>query len=77
MAFQDSLLVKYDPDTGKFSHYELPVVNEVPYALNVDRERGVVWVNGNQSDTILGFDIASENWEGLPHATAALFHPRH
>ena len=66
VAFQDSLLVKYAPDTGKFTHYELPVVNEVPYALNVDRERGKVWVNGNQSDTILGFDIASENWEVYP-----------
>jgi virginiamycin B lyase len=66
VAFQDSLLVKYDPDTGEFSDYELPVVNELPYALNVDRERGVVWVNGNQSDTILAFDIGSESWKVYP-----------
>tara|TARA_R110002110_G_scaffold415561_2_gene650953 strand:+ start:182009 stop:183766 length:1758 start_codon:yes stop_codon:yes gene_type:complete len=66
VAFQDSLLVKYDPVTGRFTDYELPVVNEVPYALNVDRERGVVWVNGNQSDTILGFDIATESWKVYP-----------
>ena len=38
----------------------------MPYALNVDRERGKVWVNGNQSDTILGFDIASESWKVYP-----------
>ncbi len=38
----------------------------MPYALNVDRERGVVWVNGNQSDTILAFDIADESWEVFP-----------
>ena len=66
VAFQDSLLVKYDPNTESFTSYELPVVNEVPYALNVDRQRGMVWVNGNQSDTILGFDIASENWKVYP-----------
>lgn len=66
VAFQDSLLVKYDPKTDRFTPYELPVINEVPYALNVDRERGVVWVNGNQSDTILGFDIASETWQVYP-----------
>ena len=66
VAFQDSLLVKYDPDTGVFSSYELPVVNEIPYALNVDKKRGVVWVNGNQSDTILGFDIATETWKVYP-----------
>ncbi len=66
VAFQDSLLVKYAPATGKFTSYKLPVINEVPYALNVDRERGMVWVNGNQSDTILSFDIASEQWQVYP-----------
>lgn len=66
VAFQDSLLVKYDPQADVFTKYELPVINEVPYALNVDRQRGVVWVNGNQSDTILGFDIATESWKVYP-----------
>ena len=66
VAFQDSLLVKYDPTKAIFSKYELPVVNELPYALNVDRDRAVVWVNGNQSDTILSFDIASEQWRVYP-----------
>jgi len=66
VAFQDSLLVKYNPGTEVFSSYQLPVVNEIPYALNVDRQRAVVWVNGNQSDTILGFDIATETWKVYP-----------
>ncbi len=66
VAFQDSLLVKYDPAAEKFTHYELPVINELPYALNVDRQRGTVWVNGNQSDTILAFDIDSESWKVYP-----------
>ncbi len=66
VAFQNGLLVKYDPSTKAFTQYELPVVNELPYALNVDRDRGVVWVNGNQSDTILSFDIASESWKVYP-----------
>ena len=66
VAFQDSLLVKYDPKADAFTKYELPVINELPYALNVDRDRGVVWVNGNQSDTILSFDIATEAWKVYP-----------
>ena len=66
VAFQDSLLVKYDPAADQFTRYELPVVNELPYALNVDRQRGVVWVNGNQSDTLLSFNIASEQWQVYP-----------
>ena len=66
VAFQDSLLVKYDPGTNLFSSFELPVINEIPYALNVDKDRGVVWVNGNQSDTILAFDIQAETWKVYP-----------
>ena len=66
VAFQDSQLVKYEPGTKKFTHYDMPVVNELPYSLNVDRERGVVWVNGNQSDTVFSFDIAKEDWMIYP-----------
>ena len=66
VAFQDSLLVKYDPRTDVFTPFELPVINEIPYALNIDKQRGVVWVNGNQSDTILAFDIATETWKVYP-----------
>jgi streptogramin lyase len=60
------LLVRYDPAADSFTDYELPVVNELPYALNVDRDRGIVWVNGNQSDTILSFNIATEKWKVYP-----------
>jgi len=66
VAFQDSLLVRYDPESGAFRDFQLPVINEIPYALNVDKERGVVWVNGNQSDTLLSFDIATERWKVYP-----------
>jgi streptogramin lyase len=66
VAFQNSLLVKYDPISKDFTDYELPVINELPYALNVDRDRGTVWVNGNQSDTIMSFDIATEGWKVFP-----------
>jgi len=66
VAFQDSQLVKYEPTTQKFTHFEMPVVNELPYSLNVDRERGVVWVNGNQSDTVFSFSIETEQWMIYP-----------
>jgi len=66
VAFQDSQIVKYNPQARSWQHYDLPVANELPYSLNVDRERGTVWVNGNQSDTILSFDIATEQWQVYP-----------
>ncbi|RLA27138.1 MAG: lyase [Gammaproteobacteria bacterium] len=66
VAFQDSLLVKYDPKQNVFTDYELPVINEIPYSLNIDKKRDVVWVTGNQSDTLLSFDIATEAWKVYP-----------
>ncbi|GAB3094980.1 virginiamycin B lyase family protein [Pseudomaricurvus hydrocarbonicus] len=66
VSFQGSKLVKYDPVAERFTQYELPVVNELPYSLNVDRQRGVVWVNGNQSDNVFRFDIRSESWQTYP-----------
>lgn len=66
VAFQDSQLAKYDPRTKKFTMYDLPVVNELPYSLNIDRPRRMVWVNGNQSDTIFSFDIDKEEWLVYP-----------
>jgi streptogramin lyase len=49
-----------------FTDYELPVINEIPYSLNVDKKRNVVWVTGNQSDTLLSFDIATKAWKVYP-----------
>jgi len=73
VAFSDGKLAKYDPLAGEFTLYDLPVVSETPYALNVDRERGVVWVNGNQSDTIMSFHIESESWRVYPMSRARTF----
>jgi virginiamycin B lyase len=73
VAFQDGLVAKYDPDSGVLSKYPLPLRNEIPYALNIDRERRAVWVNGNQSDTILRFDIDTETWQVYPMSRQRTF----
>jgi len=73
VSFSDGKLAKYDPVAEEFSLYDLPVVSETPYALNVDRENGVVWINGNQSDTIISFDIATEAWRVYPMSRSRTF----
>jgi virginiamycin B lyase len=73
VAFSDGLLAMYDPVTAEFSTFELPVISETPYALNVDRERGVVWVNGNQSDTVMSFHIETETWRTYPMSRRRTF----
>jgi len=68
-AFPDSAIVRFDPATSQFTRFELPLEpkgGDTPYALNVDRPRGIVWVNGNQSDSLYTFDIASETWQQIP-----------
>jgi len=68
-AFPESAIAKYDPRSGSFTRYDLPVQpagSDTPYSLNVDRARGIVWVNGNQSDSVMAFDIARQGWRFIP-----------
>jgi len=68
-SFGESKIAMYSPSTGRFSMHELPVSpagSDTPYALNVDRKRRIVWVNGNQSDSIYAFDIAKQSWSVIP-----------
>ena len=68
-AFPESAIVRYDPKTGAFTRYDLPVVpkgSDTPYALNVDKKRGIVWVTGNQSDSLHALDVRSGSWRSVP-----------
>ena len=75
-AFPESLIARYSPATGQFTRYDLPVLpkgSDTPYSLNVDRPRGIVWVNGNQSDSLYALDIASGTWRVFPLARRGSF----
>jgi virginiamycin B lyase len=68
-AFPESAIARYEPSNGKFTRLDLPVLpggSDTPYALNVDRPRGIVWVNGNQSDSLYAYDIATRTWRVFP-----------
>ncbi len=68
-VFAEGKLAKYDPKSEKFTLYDLPTEplgSETPYSLNVDRKRGVVWINGTASDSMIRFEIATENWKIYP-----------
>jgi streptogramin lyase len=68
-AFPESAIARFDPATAQFTRFDLPLLpkgGDTPYALNVDRPRGIVWVNGNQSDSLYTLDIASEAWQQIP-----------
>jgi virginiamycin B lyase len=68
-AFPESAIARYEPGSGTFTRFELPVVpmgSDTPYALNVDKKRGIVWVNGNQSDSLHALDIKAQTWRSVP-----------
>jgi streptogramin lyase len=68
-SYAESLVARYAPATGQFTLYDLPVLpkgSDTPYALNVDRKRDVVWVNGNQSDSLYALDVSSGAWRVIP-----------
>lgn len=68
-AFPESAIARYEPASGRFTRFDLPVVpkgSETPYALNVDKRRGIVWVNGNQSDALYALDIKAGTWRTVP-----------
>lgn len=68
-AFAESAIVRYEPKRGLFTRFDLPVTpkgSETPYALNVDKRRGIVWVTGNQSDALYALDIKAQTWRHVP-----------
>lgn len=68
-AFAESAILRYDPKSGAFQRFDMPTLpkgSDTPYALNVDRERGIVWVTGTASDTLNALDIASGRWSVFP-----------
>jgi streptogramin lyase len=74
-AFAESAVLRYEPAANRFTRFDLPVNpkgSETPYALNVDKTRGIVWVNGNQSDALYALDVKSGTWRTvtLPRRTA-------
>ena len=79
-AFPESAIARYDPKTGTFTRFDLPVVpkgSDTPYALNVDKQRGIVWVTGNQSDALHALDIEGRNLAQRAAAAPRRVHARH
>ncbi len=76
VMFNESAILRYEPAAKKFTTFKLPVQpvgSDTPYALNVDRKRHQVWVNGTNSDGVHRLDIASGQWTHFPLPRKATF----
>ncbi len=76
-AFGESKIAKYSPQNKTFKLFDLPVNpkgSETPYSLNVDKQRDLVWVTGNQSNAAYVFDIKKEKWiHSIPFSRQTTF----
>lgn len=72
-SFDEGALMRFDPETGKFESWKVPGVAEgeyeTPYALNVWRPTGEVWMAANNSDRILRFTPATQTFVSYPSPT--------
>ena len=74
--FSESAVLRFEPKTAKFTTFHLPVQpvgSDTPYALNVDRKRHQLWVNGTNSDGVHRLDIATGQWTHFPLPRKATF----
>lgn len=76
-SFEDSALMAFDTASKAFRSFKLPLLAkgeyETPYALNVDRKTGHVWVTSNQSDRVFRFDPKAEKFTTYPLPTRVSF----
>lgn len=65
-ALSAGLVARYLPAEQRFETFPLPQPGETPLALAHDPGNGLVWVSGNQSDTLLALDPRSRQWTRYP-----------
>jgi len=69
-AFDEGGLMRFDPVKQTFESFVIPSIGEgeyeTPYALNVDRRSGDVWMSANNSDRVLRFSPSTRNFLQLP-----------
>jgi len=76
-AFDDSALLRFDPQSETFKTYQLPVLAdnewETPYALNVHPKTNDIWITSNNSDRIFRFNQNTETFVSYPSPTRVSF----
>ncbi|MFO1394558.1 MAG: carboxypeptidase regulatory-like domain-containing protein [Steroidobacteraceae bacterium] len=72
-AFDVGALMRFDPATRQWKTWRIPGVApgeyETPYALNVYRPTGEVWITPNNSDRVVRFDPKTETFLSYPSPT--------
>jgi streptogramin lyase len=68
-AFPESKIVRFDQYKETFEYFDIPVKpigSETPYSLNIDKQRQIIWVNGNTSDALYAYYYREKRWQHYP-----------
>lgn len=72
-SFDEGGLMSFDTGTKHFETWKIPGVAageyETPYALNVQKSTGDVWITANNSDRVVRFSPASKTFQSYPSPT--------
>ena len=81
-GYGSGVLGRFDPTIERWKVYDLPTGiagppgygrSEEPYALNVNRQTGDVWITGSASDTLIRFQPRGERFSAYPVPTRGSF----
>lgn len=75
-AYSAGSLVRFDPGTGAFREFPLPVRDALPYVARVDHATGTIWIGTGAADALLAFSPATETFRmvALPSRGALVRH---
>ncbi len=69
-AFDEGGLMRFNTQAHQFTTWKMPLIGpneyETPYALNIDRTNGDVWMAANNSDRIVRFTPSTQKFQSYP-----------
>jgi streptogramin lyase len=61
-AYSSNELVRYDPVSGVFRRFALPIPDAVPYVVRIDHGNETIWIGTGAADVMLHFDPRTERF---------------
>ncbi|HEX6694697.1 MAG TPA: hypothetical protein VF035_08385 [Longimicrobiales bacterium] len=68
--YANNTLTSFDPASGRFTQYPLPIPDALPYVVRADSARDIIWIGTGAADAVLAFRPASAAFDVYPLPTA-------
>lgn len=65
-AYSAGSLVRFDPASGAFREFPLPIRDALPYVVRIDHGTGTVWIGTGAADALLAYNPATGTFRAAP-----------